>query len=328
VRFTYIFAEKFTKKSINPHSYMNIIWKLLTVCFLFTLQIGTAQSKVRKKPAKKKTYVKPQPKVLTHQDIFNAKMQMPRPLSMAQGVLAFGTTFIGNPYPKSNIDTTKKTATGQVVLQPIDQEVLVVNLKKFDCVTFVESMVALTQTRRDTFGNYDIFKQNLTNVRYRNGAVDYASRLHYFSDWLYENEKTGTLRNITKEIGGEIFNKPVFYMSLKRDTFYGNMADPQTYSTMKSVEEAITKRPKWYVPKGKVAAIESKLKDGDIIGITNALDGMDMAHAGILKWQNGRAYLVHASSQFHQVMISDVPLVDYLLRNKAQTGIMVGRLKG
>jgi hypothetical protein len=306
---------------------MNIICKLLTVLFLFSLQVGTAQIKAKKKKSKKKTFIKAQPKILTHQEIFDLKMKMPRPLSMAQGVVTFGTTFIGNPYPKSNIDTTQKTAQGQVVLQPIDQEVLVVNLKKFDCVTFVESMVALTQTRRDTACNYDVFKEKLTNVRYRNGFVDYAARLHYFSDWLYENEKIGILKNITKDIGGEAFNKQVFFMSLKRDTFYGNMADPTTFYNIKNVEEAITKREKWYVPKGKVATIEYKLKDGDIIGITNALSGMDMAHAGIVKWQNGRAYLVHASSQFHQVMISDVPLVDYLLRNKAQTGIMVGRLK-
>ena len=116
-------------------------------------------------------------------------------------------------------------------------------------------------------------------------------------------------------------------MSLKRDTLYGNMADPTTFNTLKSVEEAITKREKWYIPKDKVAAIESKLKDGDIIGITNVMAGMDMAHAGIVTWQNGRAYMLHASSQFRQVMITDVPLVDYLLRNKGQSGIMVARLK-
>jgi hypothetical protein len=297
---------------------MNTIAKLLPFLCLFAVQTMVAQKKVTPKP---------QPKPPTHQDIFNAKMQLPKPLSMAQGVVAIGTTFIGNPYPKSNIDTTLKTATGGVVLQPIQNEVLVVNLKKFDCVTFVESMIALTQTRRNDFPTYDVFKTNLTNVRYRNGAIDYAARFHYFSDWLYENEKNGIVTNITKEIGGEVFKKDVFFMSLKRDTLYGNMADLMTFNTLKSVEEAITKREKWYIPKDKVAAIESKLKDGDIIGITNVMAGMDMAHAGIVLWQNGRAYLLHASSQFRQVMITDVPLVDYLLRNKGQSGIMVARLK-
>lgn len=299
---------------------MNTLTKLLPFLCLFAVQTMVAQKKVISKP-------QPQPKPPTHQDIFKAKMQLPQPLSMAQGIISIGTTFIGNPYPKSNIDTTLKTATGGVVLQPIQNEVLVVNLKKFDCVTFVESMIALTQTRRNELPTFDIFKTNLANVRYRNGAIDYAARFHYFSDWLYENEKNGIVTNITKEIGGEIFKKDVFFMSLKRDTLYGNMADTTTFNTMKSVEEAITKREKYYIPKDKVAAIESKLKDGDIIGITNVMAGMDMAHAGIVMWQNGRAYMLHASSQFRQVIITDVPLVDYLLRNKGQSGIMVARLK-
>ena len=214
------------------------------------------------------------------------------------------------------------------MLQPISKEVLVINLKKFDCVTFVESMVSLTETQMNRTPTYNIFKDNIAHIRYRKGVIDYAARLHYFSDWLFENEKRGILTNITKEIGGEIYNKDVFYMSYKRDTFYGNMADPRTFNAIKNIEENITKREKWYIPKEKVADIESQLKEGDIIGITNVMDGMDMAHTGLVTWQNGRAYMLHASSQFRQVIITDVPLVDYLLRNKGQSGIMVGRLKG
>ena len=95
---------------------------------------------------------------------------------------------------------------------------------------------------------------------------------------------------------------------------------------MVAVENDITNREKYYIPKGKVADMESNIKTGDIIGITNRLEGMDMAHVGIAVWQNGRLYMMHASSQFRQVLITDVPLVDYLARNKGQTGIMVGRL--
>ena len=297
---------------------MNISANFLIFFCLFALCTSFGQ---------KSTPPPPKPKTPTNQDIFNAKMQLPKPLSMAQGIVAVGMTFIGNPYPKSNVSIAQKANPGVVVLQPIQKEVLAINLKQFDCVTFVESMIALSQTLRQDNPAYDIFKNYLSRVRYRNGMVDYAARLHYFSDWLYENEKNGLIQNVTKEIGGEIFNKEVFYMSLKRDTFYGNMADPTTFNTVKSIEEAITKREKWYIPKEKVAAIESKLKEGDILGITNVTEGMDMAHTGIVTWQNGRAYMLHASSQFHQVMITDVPLVDYLLRNKLQSGIMVGRLK-
>ena len=163
-------------------------------------------------------------------------------------------------------------------------------------------------------------------IRYRKGVVAYADRLHYFSDWLFENEKRGILKNVTKELGGEIYPKAVFYMSLKRDTLYGNMADPETYEAVKAVEEAITKREKFYIPKERIADMESEIKDGDIIAITNRLDGMDMAHTGLAMRQNGRVYMLHASSKYKKVMLTDVPLSDYLLGNKGQTGIMIGRL--
>ena len=285
---------------------------ILIISLLFTLPKAEAQQTVKKK-------------LPTHQEVFKEKMKLPKPLTTADGVVEFGKTFLGNPYPKSNINP-KPNAEGRVQLQPISQEVLVVNLRLFDCVTFAESMIALTQTRRSNTPNFEVFKQNIAKLRYRNAEIDYAARLHYFSDWFFENEKRGILKNITKEIGGEILNKYIFYMSYKKDTLYGNMADPTTYNKMVAVENEITNREKYYIPKERVADIESNIKSGDIIGITNRLEGMDMAHVGIALWQNGRLYMMHASSQFRQVLITDVPLADYLARNKGQTGIMVGRL--
>ena len=285
---------------------------ILSILLLLTLPKAEAQQAVKKK-------------LPTHQEVFKEKMKLPKPATMAQGVVEFGKTFLGNPYPKSYINP-KLNAEGKVQLQPISQEVLVVNLRVFDCVTFAESMIALTQTSRSNTPNFETFKQNIAKLRYRNAEIDYAARLHYFSDWLFENEKRGILKNMTKEIGGEILNKNIFYMSYKKDTLYGNMADPTTYNRMVAVENEMTNREKYYIPKDKVADIESNIKSGDIIGITNRLDGMDMAHVGIAIRQNGRIYMMHASSQFHQVMMTDVPLADYLARNKGQTGIMVGRL--
>ncbi len=247
------------------------------------------------------------------------------PTSTAKGVLYFGKTFLGYAYPKPRVDSTQQ-ATNGVQLQPIEAEVLVVNLKTFDCVTFIESMVALTETRRALLPNFDIFKRNLTNIRYRSGLVDYSARLHYFSDWLFENEKRGILKDITQDIGGEVFPKTVNYMSLKRDTLYGNMADPTTFTAIKTIENAITKRPKFYIPKEDIPDVESKIRNGDIIAVTNRLEGMDIAHTGFAIWKNGRVYMLHASSQFRKVIVTDVPLADYLMKNKGQTGIMVGRL--
>jgi hypothetical protein len=264
-------------------------------------------------------------KPATDLDIFNYKMRQPIPTTTAQGVLRFGKSFLGYAYPQPRTDTMQRIGNAPQ-LQPIEEEGLDVNLKKFDCVTFVENMVALTQTRRAPLPAFDTFKKNLANIRYRNSVVDYAARLHYFSDWLFENDKRGLLRNVTKDIGGQIYPKTVFYMSYKKDTLYGNMADSATFVAVQAVEREITKRQKFYIPKDKIPDIENKIHDGDIIAITNRLEGMDIAHTGFAIRKNGRVHMIHASSQFHKVVITDVPLADYVMKNKAQTGIMVGRL--
>ena len=290
-------------------------YSLLLLVFLLPFTVLTAQERVKKAL----------PKPLSHQQIFDKKINLPKQKTMAADVVALGISFLSNAYPKSKIDTTKR-ADGSVKLQPISEEVLVVNLKMFDCVTFAENMIALAQTRREAKLTYQNFKNHLTQIRYRKGDIDYAARFHYFSDWLFENDKRGVVKIITQDLGGVLYDKSVFYMSLKKDTLYGNMADPTTFSTMKHVEQAITKREKWYIPKERVADMENQLKEGDIIGITNRLEGMDMAHVGIVVRVNGQVRMLHASSQFHRVMITEGSLSEYLMRNKMQTGIMVARL--
>jgi hypothetical protein len=295
--------------------------QLLTIISLFlTISISAQNKKAKFVSAKTETSSTP-----THQEIFLAKMDMPIQATLTKSVVEFGKSFLNSVYPKSHI-SPKKIVNGKVKLQPISEEVLAINLRLFDCVTFAENMIALAETQHSGNPDYDVFKDKLRNIRYRDGAVDYAARLHYFSDWLFENEKRGILKQVTKELGGEPYLKKVYFMSRKKDTIYGNMADPYTYKAVQKVEKDITSREKIYIPKDKVAAMQHLLKDGDIIGITNKTEGMDMAHAGIIVHVDGQVHLMHASSQYRKVMITEGTLSEYLLKNKIQTGIMVGRL--
>ncbi len=67
--------------------------------------------------------------------------------------------------------------------------------------------------------------------------------------------------------------------------------------------------------------------EGDILGITTNIDGLDYAHNGLAIHQNGRIYMLHASSDFKKVMITQEPLSDYLMQMKHMTGISVLRLR-
>lgn len=260
------------------------------------------------------------------QRIFLEKTTNIKPLSMASGVLDFGKSFLGEAYPQAKKATIRNSDGSRQYLSTLNEE-LQIDLTQFNCVTFVENMIALTQTSLSSGSNFEIFKDNLRNIRYRNGIVDYAHRLHYFSDWLYENEKRGILKNITQNIGGVPFNKPVNYLSSKSSVLNKNKNNYATFVSMKNVERTITSRAKYYIPKWKVGELESQIKNGDIIAITNSVEGMDMAHVGFAIWRNGELYLLHASSQYHKVVISKKPLKNYLAGNRAHTGIMVGRLE-
>ena len=49
----------------------------------------------------------------------------------------------------------------------------------------------------------DLYRNTLQQIRYRRGRVDgYASRLHYFTDWIRDNEQKGLVRELTADLGG------------------------------------------------------------------------------------------------------------------------------
>lgn len=78
-----------------------------------------------------------------------------------------------------------------------------VNLCEFDCVTFIENSIALGISQHCYNGNYTPYHEVLKILRYRNGDLkNYCSRLHYFSEWITDNESKGILTNVTSCLGG------------------------------------------------------------------------------------------------------------------------------
>jgi len=69
------------------------------------------------------------------------------------------------------------------------------------------------------------------------------------------------------------------------------------------------------------------LQDGDIIGITSGIEGLDFNHEGFVVKRNGRAYLLHASLEAKKVILATETLADYLQRVKKHSGIVVLRIK-
>ncbi|MFN2395822.1 MAG: N-acetylmuramoyl-L-alanine amidase-like domain-containing protein [Bacteroidales bacterium] len=207
------------------------------------------------------------------------------------------------------------------------EEQLVVNLREMDCTTFVEYVVALTLLIQENRTDFERFTELLACVRYRDGIIDgYPSRLHYFTEWLQNNARKGILEIVSNELSNEPYNTDVSFMS-SNTGLYRQLENPEYVSRIKETEKIISGYEMNFIPKDQILENESHIKDGDIIAFTTNITGLDVSHTGFAFYQNGRLYLLHASTRTNQVEISPVPLSDYLAPMSRVTGILVGRIK-
>lgn len=208
-----------------------------------------------------------------------------------------------------------------------DREVCSVNLRGLDCVTFFETALAFARMLRRGGRTPEALLAEVAFTRYRGGRLtDYASRLHYTSDWLFDNDRKGVVRLITGELPGAArFAKRVGYMTAHPEAYRPLRADPDLVRAIARVEAEINARAMDYLPKARVAAAAPLLRTGDIIGVTTALDGLDCAHTGLCyRDAAGVVRFLHASTTSRAVIL-DGPLAAYLARVPAHTGIMVAR---
>lgn len=228
-----------------------------------------------------------------------------------------GKLFLGVPYVANTLENGKK-------------EQLVVNLHELDCTTFVETITALTLASEKENPCFDDFTKVLLSIRYRNGELNgYASRLHYFSDWIQSNVSKGLMEDVTKERGTSSVVLNPFFMSTHADKYPRLKNDISEVEKIKEAERSLQGKNIRYFAKADLnnPEIVHHIKDGDIIAIVTNIKGLDIAHVGIATYENGELHLLHASSKHMKVVVEGVNLYTQLLNNKTQTGIRVIRIK-
>jgi hypothetical protein len=237
---------------------------------------------------------------------------------------ALGETFLGTAYVARTLEA------------PADQglpEDLVVNLRELDCVTFVENVLVLARLARsadpglldDPHRFRDAFRDELTGIRYRGGALDgYDSRLHYFSEWLADNERKGVVRQVTREIGGTSDGTAVDFMSTHPGA-YPQLEDESALSGILQIEAALATMERFYIPEDEIAARAHQIRTGDVIAATSTVNGLDVAHTGIAVWRDGVLRLLHAPLVGSSVTLSTESLAERIGRIEGQDGIMVAR---
>jgi len=208
----------------------------------------------------------------------------------------------------------------------VNDEKLVIKITGLDCVTFVENVLAISRIIRKGTPDYENYRSELQKIRYRDGEINgYASRLHYFSDWIYDNQKKGIVEDITKQIGGVPYKKKIDFMSSHVDSYKQMKNSPGIADEIIAIEKEINGRKMYYIPKGDVDNFYESMQTGDIIATTTKIEGLDITHTGFVYKDNGKVKFMHASITKGEIVISSESLKEYLSKNAKQSGIMVAR---
>lgn len=242
------------------------------------------------------------------------------------------TQFKGDNHLKTNLLIVKvgmflqETPYVANTLENGKEEQMVVNLRELDCTTFVENCLALALTIQKKETNYNDFVDELRFIRYRDGVLnEYPSRLHYFTDWIFNNSKKALLKNISKEMGCTIFPNKVNFMSTHFSSYPALNNSPNFVNEIALQETEINRRDAYYIPKKILPKYEHLLQDGDILGITTNISGLDISHVVIVIHKKGKIHILHASQLHKKVLVSNETLQYYLDNQKSVTGIMVAR---
>ena len=286
--------------------------KMASLLFLMVILLGACQSKPRKVVSSNPNDVLCRPADSTRIKSLLKKFSDQKNEPIGKLVVAVGKEFLGTPYVSYTLEHGPK-------------EPLTINLKELDCTTFSETALALARTIKDSKSNLQQYANELEKIRYRDGQRNgYPSRLHYFSDWIYNNQQKGIVSQPAEKFGKPL-NIDVNFMSTHSKSYSVLKSNPELVDTIAKQEKVISNRKYFYLPKDEVDTKEQQLKDGDIVGIVTNIKGLDIAHVGILVQKNGHMHLLNASTLSNKVVISDLTLAEFLNRKNSYLGIMIAR---
>jgi hypothetical protein len=175
-----------------------------------------------------------------------------------------------------------------------NEERVVKNLDTLDCFTYLDYVLALTVINSPLE-----FQQQVINIRYKDGKVSYATRNHFFVEWIDNNQKL--LDNIALTSNNS-----------KHISKY-----------LKILGTAPVEKEIYYIPFKECYNI---LETGDFVGFYTNRTGLDVSHTGIII-RKDKLYLRHFSSLAKGY--EEIELEKYIKNknvNKVR-GLIVARLR-
>ena len=194
--------------------------------------------------------------------------------------------FLGCPYTSTLIGSAE---------QP---EVFVASLDGFDCVTYVETVLALARA-----SNVGQFTEWLRKLRYDQGRIDWKKRNHYMTRWIRNNTRGGAVRRISAKV---------------------------PLRTKMRILNVVAGLPSLAIrfqciPKPAIRRLIPQLETGDLIFLASTRKHLDIFHCGLLIGEGARFRMRHASSSRGSVVEQDL---DQFLKDNRIAGVIVVRPTG
>ena len=233
-----------------------------------------------------------------------------------------GELAAGSPYVAYTLEAYMRAGGS-----PRSREPLTLWLTRFDCVSLVESCLAVARASEGAAApTWARFGREVERMRYRGGVrKSYASRLHYFSEWISDGARRGLVRDLGAELGGEADTRPLRFMTEHRAS-YRALADARVFREIAAMERGLDDHARFVIPTARIAAVADRIESGDVLAFATSRPGLDVTHSAFAhRDADGVLRVLHAPLSGGAVEVSRLPLPEYVAAIERSTGILVAK---
>jgi len=233
-----------------------------------------------------------------------------------------GELAAGTPYVAGTLDAYIRAGGSASGVEP-----LTLSLTRFDCVTLVEACIAVARVAdHDGSASWERLGRETERMRYRRGERrGYASRLHYFSEWISDGERRGLVKDCGAELGGVEDARPLRFMSGHRAS-YPALADDGVFREIAAMERRLDEHARRVIPSKQLPGVVDRIESGDVLAFATEIPGLDVTHAAFAhRGADGVLRVLHAPLSGGVVAVTRTTLPEYVAAIRRCTGVLVAR---
>lgn len=233
-----------------------------------------------------------------------------------------GELAVGTPYVAFTLEEYLRAGGSASAEEP-----LMLSLTRFDCVSLVESCLAVSRVADDSGPlTWDRFGHEMERMRYRGGVRrSYASRLHYFSEWISDGARRGLLRDLGPTLGAVEDTRPLRFMTEHRASYPG-LAEDSVFRAIAEMERSLDDQPRRVIPTNLIPDVSDRIETGDVLAFATSIPGLDVSHAAFAyRDAEGVLRVLHAPLSGGVVEVTRVTLPEYVAAIRRSTGILIAR---